>query len=47
MIKYDDFEQDYAEFIKGSLGSSEDEEEMEKKIMKEFKIKKSDLKKKK
>lgn len=44
--RYDDFEADYAKFLKGSLELSEDEKEMEKKIMKEFGLKENDLKEK-
>lgn len=45
LARYDDFEGDYAEFLKGSLELTEEEKELEKKIMKKFGIKESDLKK--
>lgn len=43
VIKFDDFEQDYADFLHGNLNMNEDEKKMEKEIMEEFGIKKSDL----
>ncbi|MGA8165537.1 MAG: redoxin domain-containing protein [Waddliaceae bacterium] len=43
IVKFDDFGQEYKDFLKESLEISETEKEMEKKIMKEFGIKESDL----
>ncbi|NGX42707.1 MAG: putative peroxiredoxin bcp [Chlamydiae bacterium] len=45
-LKYRNVEKDYADFLQGSLGVTEDEKALEKKIMKEFGIKEDDLQEK-
>lgn len=47
VIKFDDFEQDYEDFLKGGEEMDMDEKKMEAEIMEEFGIKKSDIKDKK
>ena len=44
LARYDDFEGDYAEFLKGNLELTDEEKKLEKEIMKEFGIKEGDFK---
>ncbi len=46
-INFDDFEKDYADFLKGQMKPGTDEKKVHEEIMKEFKIKKEDLEDKK